>query len=232
MRKKVILIAVIILFSAAVSLADTIVLKSGKQIEEAAPVKTPPAETKPAGEKLQLPEEVSVTVKKEPQGASLKVDVKEPAAPAKSYKAEVDAAKLKRVRRDMTIVLLVIMFILFLVYIYSSICLQFIAKKTNTSPSWLAWIPAGNIFLMCKIGGVNYWWMLALLLLFGPLIISMAVSFGFFGFVWYKIAQARNKPGWVGILAVIPIVQFFIYGYLAFTNHKATSTPPQQPPSQ
>ena len=45
---------------------------------------------------------------------------------------------------------MVILIFVFIFYIYYAICLMFIAKKTNTAPAWLAWIPIGNLFLMCK----------------------------------------------------------------------------------
>ncbi len=103
------------------------------------------------------------------------------------------------------------------VYVYYSLCLQFIAKKTNRGPVWLAWIPIANLFLMCKIAGISYLWLLALLPMFMP-IIGIIIGPVFAGFIWYKISLARNKPGWVGILGAIPIVNFAIMGYLAFTD--------------
>ncbi len=110
---------------------------------------------------------------------------------------------------------MVVIFILF--YIYSVLCFQFIAQKTNNGPVWLAWIPIANLFLMCKIASIRYWWLLLILLSFIPLI-GLLINIGFFGFVWYKIALARNKPGWLGILAIIPVANLFIMGYLAFSN--------------
>lgn len=104
-----------------------------------------------------------------------------------------------------------------LFYIYSALCLQFIAKKTNREPTWLAWIPIANLFLMCKIASIAYWWLLLLLLAFIP-IIGFLVTIGFFGFLWYKIALTRNKPGWLGALSIIPIANLVIMGYLAFSD--------------
>ncbi len=279
MKKILILLAAAVLFIGVNSFADTIALKSGKEIEgrilgrgvdsfevdlkgvtlayaveeidtingEEVLVITPQS----IQEALSA-EEVTAVIQEQPgfqeqpQEAALEIDVEEPqsAAVSESAEAKIDPAKLKEAKRITAIVLLVTMFILLLAYIYSAICLQYIAKKTNASPAWLAWVPVGNIFLMCKIGGVSYWWMLLLLLLFVPYnFITVPVSLGFFGFVWYKIALARNKPGWVGVLAVIPLVHLFIYGYLAFSNHGTASlklktppppepTPPPQPTPQ
>lgn len=112
---------------------------------------------------------------------------------------------------------LIILFLIISIYIYSSICLQFIAKKTNQSPAWLAWIPVANLFLMCKIAKISYWW---LLLILGAFIPYLGIVCGMFftGFIWYKIALARNRPGWIGVLAIIPLVNLFIMGYLAFLD--------------
>ena len=35
--------------------------------------------------------------------------------------------------------------------------------------------------------------------------------------VW-KIAEARNKPGWLGILLIVPIANLVIFGIIAFAD--------------
>lgn len=147
-------------------------------------------------------------------------------------------------------------------YVYSSICLYFIAKKTNSGPSFLAWIPFAHHLLRFKIAKMNYFWIFVPVGLFLLSFIS-GFSFGLMGalsgsskvsvaaspifmviniflsaiyaafsaFVWYKIALARNKKGWIGalmgitILNNVPFVSFLsiigcavIIGYLAFSE--------------
>ncbi len=114
-------------------------------------------------------------------------------------------------------VLIVVFIVTLLFYIYYSVCLQLISKKTNQGPIWLAWVPIAQLFLMCKIAGISYLWLLLLLLSFIP-IVGMLSSLGLGGFIWYKIALARQKPGWLGILTVIPIVGLVFTGYLAFAE--------------
>ncbi|MFH0771047.1 MAG: thioredoxin domain-containing protein [Candidatus Omnitrophota bacterium] len=97
--------------------------------------------------------------------------------------------------------------------IYFIICLQFIAEKTNTAHSWMAWLPIVNVFLICRIGRISYLWALALLL---P-VINIFVS----GFMWHKIAKARGKSGWIGILigvSIIPPTNILALGYLALSK--------------
>lgn len=95
-------------------------------------------------------------------------------------------------------------------YIYKSICLQLIAKKTNTPNAWLAWIPIADMFLMCSIGKKSYWWVL---LMYVPI-----VNIIFFILLWMEISKARGKEDWLGILMILPLVQIFIIGYLAFSK--------------
>jgi len=95
-------------------------------------------------------------------------------------------------------------------YIYMAICLMFIANKTNTPNSWLAWIPIANIYLMCKVASKPGWWVI---LFFIP-IVNIVIGI----IVWMKIAEARNKPSWLGILMIIPFVNIIIPGYLAFAD--------------
>ncbi len=107
-----------------------------------------------------------------------------------------------------------------LIYVYSSLCVYFIAKKINIEPAWLAWVPIANVFLMCKMAGLSYMWLLGAIGLFIP-IVNILANIYFIGltiFMWYKIAIARGRPGWVGILTIIPIANLVIMGYLAFSE--------------
>ncbi len=101
--------------------------------------------------------------------------------------------------------------------IFPALCLQYIAKKTNRGEAWMAWMPIANLFLMCKIGDIRYTWLWLLLLAVIPILGWIAVM-GLFAFIWYKIALALNKPGWWGILAIVPGVNMIAQGYLAFSE--------------
>ena len=95
-------------------------------------------------------------------------------------------------------------------YVWMALCLQIIARKTDTPNKWLAWIPIANIYLMCKVAGKPGWWTV---LFFVPI-----ANIVFAILVWMKIAEARNQPGWLGILTIIPIGNFVIPGILAFSD--------------
>ncbi len=95
-------------------------------------------------------------------------------------------------------------------YVYMSLALQTIAKKTNTENAWLAWIPIVNIILMLNIAKKPLWW---IILFFVPLVnIVIAIL------VWMGIAEARNKPNWWGILMIVPVVNLIVPGYLAWAD--------------
>ncbi|MDD3345300.1 MAG: hypothetical protein PHO34_02550 [Candidatus Omnitrophica bacterium] len=102
-------------------------------------------------------------------------------------------------------------------YVLFSICLQLIAKKTGNGPVWMAWVPIASLFLMCKIAKLSPAWMLTCFCGLIPFI-GVLLSLGFFAFFWYRIALAINKPGWMGICCVVPVVNVVILCYFAFTD--------------
>src|SRR6266508_583642 len=62
------------------------------------------------------------------------------------------------------VVFFVAMIMLVVMYVYMAVCLQTIAKKTNTENPWLAWIPIANIILMLNIAHKPLWWFLLMLI--------------------------------------------------------------------
>lgn len=96
------------------------------------------------------------------------------------------------------------------IYAYMAVCLQTIAKKTNAENDWFAWIPIANIYLMSMIAGKEWWWLLLCLIPY--------VNIVFLIILWMGIAEARNKPKWLGILLLVPIANLVMPGYLAFSD--------------
>ncbi len=104
----------------------------------------------------------------------------------------------------------VFLLIFLALYVYMSLALQTIAKKTNTENAWLAWIPIANIVLMLNIAKKPIWW---IILFFVPIVsIIMAII------VFMAIAEARGKPSWWGILLIVPVVGLIVPGYLAWSD--------------
>jgi hypothetical protein len=107
---------------------------------------------------------------------------------------------------------MMVVFVIFAlaVYVYFALCLQTIAKKTNTENPWLAWIPIVNIILMLNIAKKPLWWIILMIIPLVNIVIAIIV--------WMAIAEARGKPNWWGILLIVPVVGIIVPGYLAFSD--------------
>jgi len=123
--------------------------------------------------------------------------------------------------------IMLIFFIMFLVliglYVYTSLALMNIAKRTKTEPAWLAWIPIGNLVLLSRIATMHWW----PILLYIPAIISLIIGvllnyvspiagsifttiyyliigvFVVFSTIWtWKMYEKVRRPGWWALLPV------------------------------
>lgn len=119
------------------------------------------------------------------------------------------------------LILILVLFFLAL-YVYSSICLQLIARKLSVAPAWLAWIPIVNIYLQIKCAGKPWWWLL--LFLFVPL-----ANIIVFILVWISICQKLSRPAWLVILLFISPLNLIVLGYLAFSGAKPQMNNPVPP---
>lgn len=98
-------------------------------------------------------------------------------------------------------------------YVYFSVTLMAIARKTNTPGAGMAWIPVVNLYLMCRIGRRPGWWFL---LLFIP-VIGLVV----FAVIWMSIAEVSGKSVLVGALAIVPVIGWIVPAYLAAGKNTA-----------
>jgi hypothetical protein len=110
-----------------------------------------------------------------------------------------------------------IVFVSIVLYIFSCFCLKRIAEKTNQENIWMAWIPIANIFLTCKIAGLSYWWILGFLLAIIPYVGWLCVSCVVV-YMWYKICLLLKKPVLFAFLMAVPLANFVVMGYLAFSE--------------
>lgn len=126
-------------------------------------------------------------------------------------------------------------------YIYIALAYSRLAKKTHTSPSWLAWIPIANVFLITKMARMHWWPMLLaipLLIVIPAFFISKilfviilviailcAIALCVFTYIWnWKIFERVGKPGWWVLLSLIPyaggIIFFVFLGIAAWSDKK------------
>lgn len=119
-------------------------------------------------------------------------------------------------------IIFIVIFIVF--YVFMSLALMTIARKTNTPNGWLAWIPFANLYLMTQIAKKNWAlifipiasFLLSWIPIIGFLLMLAAVIWTVW--MWMGIAEARGKPGWWGILIIVPIANLVIIAMLAWKD--------------
>lgn len=124
------------------------------------------------------------------------------------------------------VLVIVILLAVALGYVYPCYCLMLIARKTHTGSGWLAWIPIANLFLMFRVGGLSYLWMLSFFTMIIPLVGPFVVM-GVMVYLWYSIVVSRSKPGWLVALLFVPFGYWILLGILAFTDGAAESDSPE-----
>lgn len=101
------------------------------------------------------------------------------------------------------------------VYVYVSLALMAIAKKTKTKNSWMAWIPIANFYLVTQMAGLNGLWTLILLASFAGGIGSLVIA-GISVWMFWRIAEDIDMPGWTSLLLLIPVLNLVILGIYAW----------------
>jgi len=95
-------------------------------------------------------------------------------------------------------------------YLFSCYVLKLICEKAGSEPGCLVWVPVLQILPLLDAAGMSYLWILAFFL--GPLGLVDTVL------LWIKLCEARGKPGWLGILVLIPFANLALPLYLAFSD--------------
>jgi tetratricopeptide (TPR) repeat protein len=140
-----------------------------------------------------------------------------------------DLGSLIPVLMGMGVILIVIPVV---IYLFFAIMLFLIARKTNTSNAWFAFIPIAQYVLMLNVAGKPIWWIVAFLLpilasaltLVDPSIASIASIVGFvvsmiaWLLVSLGIASARNKSAVWGVLLFLPCTSPIALIYLALSK--------------
>ena len=111
-------------------------------------------------------------------------------------------------------------------YIYFALVLMTLARKLNTEPAWLAWIPIANVYLLWKISRTPTWSIIVFavgMLLAGIPILGQVLALAALGVMIYwfwMIAEQRKYPGWVSLLMIIPLGNIIVPGVLAWVDRK------------
>ena len=96
------------------------------------------------------------------------------------------------------------------IYGYVSLCQCLIGSKTGTTHNWMAFFPILNGFHFCRIAGKSGWWFFLMLVPFLNILVLI--------YLFVEIARARGKHALVGLLLLFPVLNFLIWGYLAFSS--------------
>jgi hypothetical protein len=93
-------------------------------------------------------------------------------------------------------------------YLIFAYPLYVMGTKTESTHAWFAFVPILNLVLMLEIAGKDLWWIILLLIPCINIIVLVLV--------WMGIAEAMDRPGWIGVLMIVPVVNWLVPFYLAF----------------
>jgi len=148
-------------------------------------------------------------------------------SPAQTF-VQTHSANLQFLKKaDPKTILFVLLGFVFAFYAYFAACLYLIATKTGTSNAMLAWVPFLNVLLMCWVADLSAYWLIALFALswvtnlvpFPFSLVLVALLNIAVPIVWgVRVAKRRGKSPMLGYLYFIPVLNFLILGYFAFSN--------------
>jgi len=122
---------------------------------------------------------------------------------------EQAATKLKAMHLVGAPLIVVAAGIALLLYLFQCYCFMLICRKTGQRPGILVWLPVVQLFPLLRAAGMSAWWFL------GYCVPGLNIVAGV---LWcFKIAKARGKSAWVGVLLLLPITSLFAFLFLAFS---------------
>lgn len=113
-------------------------------------------------------------------------------------------------------------------YVWCSLCLMAIARKSHISLWWAGWVPLVNFKVLCDAGkaparcvwrlvlcvvaiaaGIALWipWWIALWLVLWAVVWTVA---------WMRVCRERGRPTALGLLSPVPVLGLALFGVLAF----------------
>lgn len=101
-------------------------------------------------------------------------------------------------------------------YIVMSWTFMVIAKKMNIKDAWLAWIPLINFVLLNRMAGISEW---AILLIIFPGVNAIYICVVMV-LATMKACEKFGLEKMLSLLMLLPVVNLFFLGYLAWGKHK------------
>jgi hypothetical protein len=84
-----------------------------------------------------------------------------------------------------------------------------LARKFHHTYAFLAFVPFGNLWLMCDLAQIKL--VIALLLLIPVYGILL-----FYALCWMKLATRLKMPFWTGLLMLLPLINYVTLYFLAY----------------
>jgi len=97
-----------------------------------------------------------------------------------------------------------------LLYLFHCYCCMLICQKAGHPPGILVWLPVAQLFPLLRAAGMSGWWFLAYCVPGLNIVAQVLWSL--------KIAKARGKNVWIGVLLLLPVFNLFAFLYLAFSD--------------
>jgi hypothetical protein len=101
------------------------------------------------------------------------------------------------------------------IYLVYTLPLFLIAWKSEHPLSWLAFVPLANLWLMCDMTDLSLAYAFLIFIPFVGGLIFQAI-------VWWNLSENTNKPGWLGLLMVIPFINLIVGYYIALVEPETT----------
>ena len=109
----------------------------------------------------------------------------------------------------MRLVLLLWMMAL-LAYVFSCYCYKRICQKAGQAPGALIWIPVAQFIPLLRVAEMPAWTFILLLI---PIVNVVAMLI-----LWARICAALKKSPWLAASLLVPVVNFALIPYLAFSK--------------
>ncbi|MEJ2183893.1 MAG: DUF5684 domain-containing protein [Nitrospirota bacterium] len=102
-------------------------------------------------------------------------------------------------------------------YLYFSFCQFVIARKLGVPLAWFSFIPILNFWPLVGAAGKPWWWVL---LLFIPLVNLILIIY-----IWVLVTENMGKNKFLGLLILVPVVNFFYPLFLALAKPPSAEGP-------
>ncbi len=93
-------------------------------------------------------------------------------------------------------------------YLFFSYCIREIARKQALPHTWLAWVPAARVYLLCRVAGKGALWTVLCLL--------PAINVVFLAIVFVRVTSRLHGNKWYGLLLFVPVVDYVVAWDIAF----------------